>query len=191
MTQNISVRRIRESDLVALKSISDDQIGFDYLQNEDFLGDHYTGFCAEFDGRAIGFCICELDSQENVKKLIKASADLNRLLSALPINEIGFIQTIAVSSKAQRLGVGGRLMDAAISYLHESGRRHILMTAWESIKGIHIEKLALKNGFVELSTIPEFWKADSIKFKWDCPDCGNPNPPCICSAVIYKRPLIC
>jgi hypothetical protein len=76
-------------------------------------------------------------------------------------------------------------MSSCLKWLNNHDSKVVFMTAWKSSNGIHISSLATKLAFKPLVEINEYWRNDSIKSNYCCPECGY--PPCHCDAVIYIK----
>lgn len=95
------------------------------------------------------------------------------------------IGSIAVMKDYGKRGIGTALIKECLIRLSSKGARFAMMTAWKGKNGVHIGSLAEKNEFTKRFEIENFWKEDSIKNNYFCPECNL--PPCHCTAAIYTR----
>lgn len=166
-------------------SIAEVQLGAAYLDASALrAGDGVHAVVALVENKVVGFCLGRivplknyLDSNPRIRAL--------GLAGLLGTPTAGLISTVAVSPEHTGFGVGRHVVAACIELLMTSGAQALMMTAWKSKKGVHIEKLAAHFGFVSSAELRDYWLEDSLKAGYCCASCGP--PPCKCSAIFFFK----
>ena len=185
-----TLRSLLEKDFSKIVAISEQQLGRDYLNVTDLekslsQPDIYFTRVIEHQSRGImGFSLSKIMSGSSIKEYIHLTE--NEYPKALMCaKNIGLLGIIAVENEFQGRGLGTALIKDTIKEFSKREINTIWSTAWRSSKGVNIGGILGKSGFQILKEIPDYWKEDSIKRGYHCPDCGP--PPCKCSAVVYGK----
>jgi GNAT superfamily N-acetyltransferase len=141
-------------------------------------------YLAEINGTLIGAGTTFITS--NVTDLFPIGQ--KHLALELPLIEpVGIMKTIVVHESARNQGIGLLLIEACLAWMHENGAKSAFTESWiSSNKEAGSRKVLISAGFLEIMTVPHFWKQESIVSKYKCPSCGN---PCQCSAVLLSQSL--
>ena len=183
MNFNIKVKKVLEQDLKSISNIVNEQLGLNYINSKNFMQNNFQKYQASLNNELVGFITFKYVTVEDVLKRIPkvSQKKLEKLLLGKKITYIG---TVATDSEYKRLGVATVLFKYVINLLEKDNV--IIMTGWKNNDTINIGGIANQYGFENILEIKDFWKADSIKKKYDCHICGN---PCFCSAIIYMKYL--
>ena len=128
----------------------------------------------------VGFCYSYITTGEQMAEAFSS----NKNSKATSSSHVGVIKTIAINPQNMKQGIATALIKDSINVMQLMQVKIIICTAWKREHGPHLNGLLLQQGFQVIDEIPNYWKADSLKAKYDCPICGN---PCCCKAVIYLR----
>ena len=184
MHQEIEIRKLRNADLPAVIDIADKQLGKAYIQEQDLLINDVFAYVAVTAKHITGFCTGRITTKAELYSVIPKLNKIDKNLISNG-NRVGIIASMAVDPDYVGSGIGTSLMKHCINLLEDNGCQVILMTAWRSQDGVHINHIAEKFGFEKIIELSEFWKEDSLRHGYQCPCCGE--PPCICTAVVYQR----
>jgi GNAT superfamily N-acetyltransferase len=106
----------------------------------------------------------------------------------LPLeSKIMVVKTMVIQAGYQRKGYGTQLLQYLIDAIDSSEIETMLALGWKSDDCVNIQHMMDTFEFTELCELPEFWKADSVKYGYQCPTCGH---PCKCPAIIYSKLLL-
>jgi len=178
----IKIDKVDKEHMSAILHIADKQLGQDYINSDDFIQDDFIKLQASIYNKIVGFITAkELNIEELYKKIPNLKEKNLKQLSIT--NKINYIGSVATDSIYEGRGVATALYNQVFKELNKDNNI-ILMTGWKSKKGINIDGIAKRLGFVKILEVKEYWKEDSIKNKYDCPICKN---PCLCSAIIYLK----
>ena len=182
-----------ESDLRGLISISAEQLGADYLNDNDLRmsltqsGICFTRVVAKKNKGVMGFCLCKIIEGDSIRKHIPMpDKDLPDLLQTE--NSIGMIGIVATHAEYQGRGIGMQLVKNCLAEFAKREIPVVYSIGWHSSKGVNIGGILENCGFVKLTEVSNYWREDSLKRNYRCPDCGS--PPCKCSAVVFAKSLI-
>ena len=136
--------------------------------------------------RFIGFAYARIIDKDELNAILKnPQIDIPPDIKFADENgTLGFLKTVCVEPDFQGHGVATILIKECLNNLVTLGAETFICIAWKSSAGVHIGEVLSRLGFREWITIDKFWADESISQKYSCPVCGN--PPCNCSAVIYK-----
>jgi len=83
---------------------------------------------------------------------------------------------------------GKGIMTRLINYVNDKLGGHqktIISIGWKRGNRIPMKSILEKNGFKEFCELKNYWKSDSLKREFICPECGTPS--CLCSCVIFVK----
>ena len=142
-------------------SISKITLGENYLIPEDIENSRYRWYCIIDDGgRVRGF------------------------ISFTMRGNMATIADVAVDPVYQGCGWGSHLISTVLRALESTQVDTVRCPAWETSKGVHLDKALKKNGFKRKDRIlrtPEDARSDFL-----CPVCGS---DCKCYMVIYETSI--
>lgn len=137
--------------------------------------------------KLIGFANAIITEKDELKDTLK-----NRKIDRIPpdikradeAGTLGFLKTVCVEPDFQGRGVATALIKECLNNLVTLGAETLICIAWKRPDGVSIGGILSKLGFHEWITLDKFWAEESESLNYSCPVCGD--PPCNCSAVIYK-----
>lgn len=175
------IRPITETDLEAVKRFTDRAIGSGYFSIQELKNAIFrskknnltTTFVLanpstkEIEGLRLSYPPGNWDSGKGEK--------LSPNLWKVPINDVGYFQSLFISPELTGHGLGQKLSLAAIEVMKKLGAKAIVCHSWvESPEGSS-GKYLLKLGFQPLIRYPNYWK----NVDYHCTRCGK---PCLCTA---------
>lgn len=86
------------------------------------------------------------------------------------------IDTIFTVDGFRKQGLASKLLTQVINTVNNN----IVVISWKNNTSAQSFNIFKQHNFEEILLVPEFWKEDSIKYKYECPVCGN---PCTCGAI--------
>lgn len=186
-----TINVINPSDINSLnqaKKIYDIGLGKNYITSKDLLNysnhpEKYIllGSCNS-DGELLGVMLaCRLD--ENEREKYNLTLQQNSIDIMLPAYTIGLIKSVVVKREYRQKGIGTELTKEAIERLKDMSCELILAVAWASGKPDSSPKMFEKLSFKNILGLEEYWRKDSLKEGYSCPNCGK--PPCRCKALFY------
>lgn len=186
-----TINDINPSDINSLKQakkIYDIGLGENYIPSEDLLS--YASHPEKYislgsyssDGELLGVILANrLDEKEREK--YNLTFQQNSVDIMLPAYTTGLIKSVAVKQEYRQKGIGAELIKEAIERLKDMSCELILAVAWASGKPGSSPKILEKLSFKNILGVEEYWKEDSLKEGYSCPNCGK--PPCRCKALFY------
>lgn len=164
-----------------ITKIADEELGKSYLDINSFkFGKScFLRVAKQKNETVLGFCISSITS----KLIMELQLGL-KLTSKNSTSTIGLIKTLAVNKEYQNIGIGFNLVADAITNFKKQQIKTIICLAWKSKNGVNIAGIMQQHQFKILKEIPNYWEKESIKHKFNCPECGY---PCNCSALIYLK----
>lgn len=184
---NIAFLPLTEQDWSEVYEIANAQLGRDYISIDTLR------LCQDKDSSLKCFVAKDKKTKSVLAFSIIDTIDYNQLMEITKnrkivelmfCNQIGYIKSVAVSPKFKGHGISYKLINYCIEYFKKKGITKLVSTAWKHAGIINIKSLLEKQGFSIKTEIPDYWYEDSIKNKFDCPQCGN---PCHCTSVIYIK----
>ncbi len=130
-------------------------------------------FCGVFTGEVVS-----TESKNGVAQLIKSKSDSDL--------EIGILQSVAITERAENKGIGALLIKKAVSIFKQRGVVKMGGHVW-SLSDNRMAQILLALGFRKMAFLPNYWSENSIERNFQCPECGN--PPCTCTAIVYTYNL--
>jgi predicted N-acetyltransferase YhbS len=175
----ILIRPLKAKDLEAVKKFADLSIGENYYSLEE-LNDILArseknkimcSFVLVENNQVVGFRLSYPPGNWNKGKGQKLRADLWKI----PIEEVGYFQSMFLSDHLQGQGWGPKLSEAAISALKEAGAKAIVTHSWVESPHGSSGKYLRKIGFQSVALHQEYWK--EIDYV-----CSRDGTPCLCTA---------
>jgi ribosomal protein S18 acetylase RimI-like enzyme len=185
--ENIQIIPLQIGHILEVKSILDNQFGFDYISVNELKNklNNPNNLClvAKKGTEILGISVAIIGKSDELSHHLLEKKDWF-------INEfkdkklIGVRKQMAVKKTYQGKGVGTQLMNESIHILNKTCDV-IVTIVWNQGDSQIMEKLMKKNQFRPILLIANYWKNDSIKMKYNCSVCQI--IPCTCSATIYRR----
>jgi GNAT superfamily N-acetyltransferase len=140
------------------------------------------------DGHIIGAAIFYLlDRVPFARFLPVGQEDLPERLRLFRFNaSVALLRSIAVRPNYQARGVATGLTQAGLTWCSDRGATSILAVAWSPPAGCGLAGVMAATQFEKVTTIENYWTADSEVKDYVCPVCGD---ICTCSAIIFARSL--
>ena len=184
---NYKIRRGSCIDFPSIIRIANKQLGDDYISKERlqrFLNEENNEtllVAVDNDsGYVVGFATSGIINYDGLKEICQGKE-----LKELAFEErIGYIQTVAVSPQYNGLGIGTAMVKELIKELKKMNSNCIVSTAWKHAGVINIGAILERSGFSPVMELPKYWYESSLKYGYQCPQCGN---PCYCSCVVYVK----
>lgn len=92
------------------------------------------------------------------------------------ISETGYFQSLFLAADLQGHGWGGRISQAALAILKETGAKGVVCHSWKESPNNSSTRYLLKLGFTPIADHPFYWK----DVDYNCTRCLK--PPCQCTA---------
>lgn len=176
----MKIRALEEKDLTPIKVCADRNIGRDYFSLKElqdcFKKSQSRGVMCSFvledeAGEIQGFRIAFPPGTWSKGKGSKLRPDLWKV----PLDKVGYFQSLFLSESAQGHGWGPQLSEATLSAFRKLGAQAIVTHAWvESPNNSSIRYLT-KFGFEKVVSHPEYW----VDVDYECVRDGK---PCRCTA---------
>ncbi len=183
----IPLSQIEEELIPQAMAILGEALGERYIDRESFNrywrgSDDHFGLLALHEKEVVGVRLAHRLSGPEVQQY-EAILSRHKVFLNLRLHRVGQLKSIAVKPGFRRHGVGTLLSRKALEELTTKGRcTAVIALVWESgsreSAGSLLEELGLKRKL----RIEEFWKEDSIRKGYGCPQCGN---PCRCAASFF------
>lgn len=173
------IRPLELQDLPEVKTFTDKTIGLNYFNLQE-LEDCYhkslsQGIMCSFvlvDDQGIqGFRLAYPPGAWSKGKGSKLRADLWKV----PLEQVGYFQSLFLAPEAQGNGWGPKLSEAAIEQFKKLGTKAIVTHAWKESPNNSSIRYLTKFGFESVATHPEYW----IDVDYECVRDGK---PCRCTA---------
>lgn len=174
------IRPLEIEDLKSLKSFADTTIGLNYFSldelhecySKSISNDIMCSFVLLDDTLAIkGFRLAYPPGKWSKGKGAKLRSDLWKV----PLEKVGYFQSLFLSTEVQGSGWGPQLSEAAIEQLKKLGSLAIVTHAWKESPNNSSIKYLTKFGFTSVATHPNYW----IDVDYECVLDGK---PCRCTA---------
>lgn len=185
--QQITIEKLSASQIDAVLSISDAQLGRSYISRnilEHYLAEEqFTVHVATVAGEVVAFSLMIICSAEILAEELFAEEEW--LKATFGNHEpTAYPKMAAVKAGMWGMEIGSRLL---IHQLTEAEQyvRSTVGTIWKTETGAMMGSIVEKTGMKPLKEFPLYWSEDSIAKQYNCPVCGT--PPCRCTAVIYAK----
>jgi len=176
----ISNAKVEELDRI--HQIADSEFGEGYLRIEDKLNStgHFIKVIKSCN-IVVGFCYFFISDEKSSLTIIY---DEDKRFES-DLSKFGIIKSIAIDKDYRNKGLGIKLMQSCINDFELHFIKEIFCIAWKAGENTNLHHILTKLGFEKNKEILNYWKKDSLKKNYACPECGN--PPCLCAAVIYRK----
>jgi ribosomal protein S18 acetylase RimI-like enzyme len=177
----MQIRELQEADLPAVKAFCDTAIGRDYYSAEEL---HQIFLKSRKDGVMCSFLLIEPATHhiQGIRITYPAGLwtkgkgrGLHPELWNIPLNQVGYFQSLFLAPAVQGQGWGGRLSDISLEALRRSGARAVVCHAWRESPNDSSRRYLKKMGFQFVAEHPFYWK----DIDYTCTRCGK---PCLCTA---------
>ena len=109
------------------------------------------------------------------------------IVSELTGKKVGSFSTLCIQECLQGRGIGQLLSHKRMQWLQEQNCDVVVGVSWVSGLAHTSNRVFEKMGFSPVKEVPEFFKEMSLETPFIYPGCGE--PPCTCSAIMYKKVL--
>jgi hypothetical protein len=176
----MEIRPLRIEDLPAVKAFTDTTIGANYFSqselNECFQKSSASGTMCSFvlvneNNEIKGFRLAYPPGTWSKGKGAKLRTDLWNV----PLETVGYFQSLFLSKDVQGQGWGPQLSEAAIKVFKDLGAKAIVTHAWKESPNNSSIRYLSKFGFKSIATHPEYWIAVDY-------ECVLDGKPCRCTA---------
>ena len=188
----ISIRKARKSDAVAVLQLLDQELGEDWIHMEDVekaIANNFL-YVADYEGQIAGFTLLRmLDMPAFEKELKDHEYKIPRDIQIAGKNtNIGFIEAVATNPDFQRRGIGAKLIQKSLEVLKTSRAEIVVALGWKP-EDVNIEPTLRMFDFKDRHEFEKFWYQESLDEETPatCPGCGE--PPCTCGAVLFTKAL--
>lgn len=174
------IRKLELNDLESVRVFTDKGIGKNYFSAEELRANFEK---SSFAGVMCSFVL--VDDADQIMGLRLAyppgawsKGKGNKLrpdLWNVPIEKVGYFQSLFLSDEAQGLGFGPKLSDAAILAFKELGALAVVTHAWKESPNNSSIKYLKRFGFEIIATHKHYW----IDVDYECSLDGK---PCKCTA---------
>lgn len=182
------IRKATKNDFTSLIKMSNEQLGEDYLSTDlltQTLNPTSSFRCNviinKLNNKVLGFSLNEVIEPKKLDEIMKNKATINEFSLE---EKIGYIKTVVIDKKFEGFGLSTALLTHCIKEFEKEGIKRFISTAWKHCGVINIGGVLTRLGFIKRIEIPDYWYEDSIKEKFQCPQCGN---PCHCTCAIYIK----
>jgi GNAT superfamily N-acetyltransferase len=111
----------------------------------------------------------------------------SNIVTNLSDKVVGSFSTLCVHESMQGKGVGQKLSQMRLEWLKERDCDVIVGISWVSGLPHTSNRVFEKMGFAQVGQVEQFFFNSSIENPFQCPGCGE--PPCTCSATMYRLEL--
>lgn len=166
-------------------SIAEKEVGKNFIHAgylDFFLTNADTaGIVAIYESAIVGFSFFQWCKPSELHKYIFTEKEwLEKIFLNIPI--VGYRNLIAVKKEFQNKGIGSALVDQSMKELRKKSDV-ITSVVWKPKELKDIGGLLENHNLNAVKIIPDYWKEDSLRRKYECAVCGT--PPCTCTAEIY------
>jgi|ERR1035437_4694638 GNAT superfamily N-acetyltransferase len=182
----------KPQELTEVHNLFEIALGKDYITKEsllvEILSKNSQIFVAKEGNIIIGAANCSyFKHTELASHLPSEMSDLvQQYLDLKPREYVGKIDGVVVTPDKQKRGIGRQLVQMEIEWLTPRVQKLIIMARIKE-ETCPAESMLIDMGFIELATVENFWKQDSLEKKYNCPVCKN---PCRCSAKLFQRDML-
>jgi GNAT superfamily N-acetyltransferase len=140
------------------------------------------------DGQIVGAATFYILNRISFTRFLPlGQGDLPERLRVFRFNEsVGLLRSIAVRPAYRGRGTATELTRTGIAWCTEKGATALLAVAWSPPDGCRLAGVMAVTQFEQVTTVANYWTADSKVKDYACPVCGD---VCTCSAVIFGRSL--
>lgn len=174
------IRPLELTDLPQVKTFTDRTIGMNYFSLEELQQCYQKSLV---DGVMCSFVL--VDDENGIHGFRLAyppgawskgkGSKLRPDLWNVPLEKVGYFQSLFLAPEAQGQGWGPQLSEAAIECFKKLGTLAIVTHAWKESPNNSSIRYLTKFGFQSVTTHPEYW----VDIDYECIRDGN---PCRCTA---------
>jgi GNAT superfamily N-acetyltransferase len=184
-----------DADAPSVCALLGDALGALYVDLEDIRStiapDNEDATCliaVDLTGQIVGALTAAIFGKESLRDALPLGQGENLQPQSMLLYHERFcmIRSIAVVPDCMGRGIGSGLVGQALAWARERSATAAISFGWKSSQGCHIDGVMKTAGFHSVSEIPDFWKEDSRRKKYSCPECGS---VCECAAVVFKRTI--
>lgn len=185
---NLLIRPFTPEDIPAVKLFTDETIGKNYFSEAELKscldksfsqGRNSSFVLTAEDGAIHGLRLAYPPGQWSKGKGSKLRSDLWKV----PLERVGYFQSLFISKEAQGNGWGPRLSAASLAVFRELGAQAVVTHAWKESPNNSSVRYLTKQGFQAVATHPNYW----IDVDYECVRDGK---PCRCTAeemILYLK----
>lgn len=173
------IRPLEMGDLPAIKSFADRTIGMNYFSLEELKSSYEKSLSQKI------MCSFVLTDGENILGIRLAyppgtwskgkGSKLRPDLWKVPLEKVGYFQSLFIDPKVQGGGWGPKLSEASLEGFKKLGAQAVITHAWKESPNNSSVRYLEKFGFKHVATHPEYW----IDVDYECIRDGK---PCRCTA---------
>jgi GNAT superfamily N-acetyltransferase len=176
----LTLREIREGDIVAMKVFCDRAIGVNYYSVAE-LEDILKRSCSA-NGVMCSFVLLRGDEvvgvrftypQDQWKK--GKGQGLRTDLWKTEIKDVAYFQSLFLAPEIQGKGHGQKVSLASLEALKKAGAKAVVTHAWQESPNDSSRRYLAKLGFKLVAVHPRYW----FDVDYECTRCGK---PCVCTA---------
>jgi GNAT superfamily N-acetyltransferase len=164
-----SIKKGSINDLNNINYLIDSYFGYEFHKTKDIIGEKSIIIIALYKNKLVGFTHGKAISSPG-----SSSKDA----------AIGLLDMLIVDHNHRRKGIGSALFKARQKEFEAINITQYELNHWVR-KASPTPRLAIQAGFVKFKTNQLFWQKDSVKFNFQCPECGP--PPCKCACDSYQK----
>lgn len=145
-----------------LNELIDESFGQGFSATKNFFDPDFKVVCLQKEGELIGAA----------GLLIKG--------------DLGVLDFIIVSKENRGKGLGSRLLEEKIKKANDYNLNQLEINHWVR-KNVLKPFYAVNYGFEKVESTNDFWSKESLKYMYNCDECGK--PPCSCTRDLYSLNL--
>jgi len=187
--KNFTISALKRVDCASVMEIADKQLGVGYVGRQYLLdilaekGDRQCRVAHDREtGHVIGFCIYSIIDRAMLSEILKGK-EVNTLAFH---DQVGYLATIAIDDNYQGNGIACKFSELVDKEMRAINVEAIVSTAWKHNGIVNIGGVLERSGYRKKAELVNYWYADSIEKRYQCPKCGN---PCNCTCVVYEKTL--
>ena len=181
----MSINSLKASHIQDIILLSNNVFGYSFLTTtyvKQYIDSpKKKGFVAiSNDEKVVGYILTDLLTPKELLNIILKEKEWFEYYFQ-DYKQIALIKQVAVDESFRNKGIASSLIhhvQTQISYLTEI----ICCLAWVKGNMIPLKNILVKNDFLLIRKICDYWFTDSINKQYDCSFCGS--PPCRCSTEI-------
>lgn len=191
---DVAVRPAHIGEAARVCALLGDALGEFYVDVETVreaiseTGDATCLVSVNTDGQIVGAATFYLLNRVPFTRFLPVGQeDLPEQLRVFRFNEsVGLLRSIAVRSAYRGRGIATELVRTGVAWCAEQDVTALLAVAWSPPDGCQLAGVMAVTRFEHVTTVANYWTADSRINDYVCPVCGD---VCTCSAVIFGRSL--
>lgn len=181
------IRDFKKSDFSHILHTANNAFGRGYFSPNFIINDRtHFALVAKIDGKFVGYSAGRFAEIDYIHK-IKAGQDRPVPLDICHAHEhgkLGIIQSVAIMKKFRGHGIGTDLIIASEEKLKSLDAQAILVPAWQSPSGIHLENILHSLDYSIWFENKSIWTEECETGKFGCP---HFKEKCQCSVIFYRK----